>query len=125
MSVQLSNHGVDFRQLFRSVRATPGMYGLDSRYRTAVAFVSGCDMATNRQLLAGFNEWMFASTGGSGDSSLSWSGWVVLKRFPDLMQVRYDTLTPEQQSQLVGDLFDEIDKFLAEAGSTYTVKRDT
>ncbi len=65
------------------------MYGLDKRYRSAVAYVQGCNAATEGQLLAGISEWLDAKMyDREGRGAIAWSGLLVYRRFPERQKSR-------------------------------------
>lgn len=73
---------MDFRELFRTVAKRQRMMLLDDRYATLVAFVQGCDAATEGTLLNGFHQWVAERIVG-GPSSLHWSAIVAESHGPD------------------------------------------
>ena len=78
-------------------------------YLAALAYVSGCDAATNYRLLDGFEEWL-------GEPSIAWWSTIASKRFPGLREDgrRYSNLTDNENAALIGDLFDVLARFLDE-----------
>lgn len=57
-----------FRNLFSDPRKRRRMFLLDDRYMTLVAFVEGCNAATDWQLLEGFGKWVSSRLLRSPDS---------------------------------------------------------
>jgi hypothetical protein len=94
------------------------MYLVDSRYETLVAFVNGCDCAT--ECLEGFTNWLHQRNGGTGSTPVHWSGQLVYARFPEQYNTKW-TLTSEEDSLVVTDLFEALDGFLSEHISTFEV----
>ncbi len=98
---------MDFRKLFQAMRMRRNMYLMDDRFATVVAYVDGCNAATDGALLGGFRDWLHATRVGNVKPSLTWP--AVLK----FARGAQGDLTPEQNQQLIGDMFDALDEFLA------------
>jgi hypothetical protein len=89
------------------------MFLLDDRYMTLVAFVEGCNAATDWQLLDGFNGWVAAQVLGA-ESSLHWSTVVASKSDRQLLEEpRTAPIASELESVASDDLLDLLDSFLA------------
>lgn len=97
---------MDFRGLFSTLARRPRTILLDDRYATLVAFVQGCDTATEGVLLNGFQEWVGVQIVG-GRSSLHWSKIIAKSHGPD---------TPD--SELAQHLLRLLDTFLATKQNT-------
>jgi hypothetical protein len=97
------------------------MYGVNWQYRSAVAYVLGCDDATGAQLLAGIQEW--AQTKFAGERNVAWWGQLVDSRFPDLNRLlEWDAqLKEDEQLLLTADLFAALDEFLADRAATFNI----
>jgi hypothetical protein len=54
----------NFEKLLANVASRPGMYLPDRRFNTLVAFVEGCDLGAEGQLLDGFSNWLQERTFG-------------------------------------------------------------
>jgi len=114
---------IDFRDLFAGAGKRPGMYGIDDRYRSAVAYVEGCDAATGYELLEGMSEWLDGKIyDREGRGSVAWWGLVVTRRFPHLGSGKW-SFTPEQEALLTNDLWAVLDEFLADRPHTFNVAR--
>ncbi len=104
---------VDFRELFQNVGQQPGMYVLSDKYLVLVAFVVGCDMATGRRLLDGFQDWVAARTPAiRGRSSLVWGTLIASRHYPELLNGGSIADLPAAAR----DLFGMLDLFLSERG---------
>ena len=78
-------------------------------FGTAVAYVEGCFAASGgRDLDWAFSEWL-------GEPSIAWDSVIVRRRIPEFQRDDrlYRDLPPEQDTTLLGDLFDRLDEFLA------------
>ena len=109
---------VDVRQLFKLIRQRSGMYLLDGKYSTYVAFVVGCDCVAD--CLQGFNDWVHQTYGGTGETPYHWSAQFVHSRFPERFNTKW-LLTDDENELVVADLFDALDAFLKERPSTFQV----
>jgi hypothetical protein len=104
----------DFRKLFKLVRRAPRMFVTSHRYELMVAFVCGCDAATEGSLLAGFQEWAGEKVAGHPEAGVSWAQLIVDSQSPD-GTARPLTELPEEYGQAVSDkLLGLLDEFLAE-----------
>lgn len=104
---------MDFRQLFSDLGKRRRMFLLDDRYMTLVAFVEGCNAATDWQLLDGFNGWVATQVLGT-ESSLHWSTVIAAKSDPQLLvEPRTRPISPELESVASDDLLGLLDSFLA------------
>ncbi len=108
---------LDLRRQFQAVRKRRRMYVPDERFLSVVAFVDGCDLATNRELLRGFSDWLYVNGVRSGQTSLHWSAVLEIARG---LRPR-SGLTSDQNEQLVQDLFEALDKFLADRKHVFAV----
>lgn len=89
------------------------MFLLDDRYMTLVAFIDGCNAATDWKLLDGFNEWVAARILGT-ESSLHWATIVAARSDPRLLEEpRSVPIAPELESKAADDLLRLLDSFLA------------
>jgi hypothetical protein len=116
---------VDIRSHLAFVRQRREMFGIDWRYRSAVAYVQGCDAGTGGQLLKGLNDWMQQRIGAG--RSIAWWGQLVHQRYPELKKEgrRYSDLTRDESECLIDDLFDAVDTFLAERGAKFVIERNS
>lgn len=107
---------VDFRALFRDVGIRRGMYGLDPRYSTLVAFVEGCDAATNAELLSGFRDWLGSKLLGQPKSNIAWWAIIAGVHVGECLEGsrHISDLPPELDEQLCADLLRFLDQFLEE-----------
>jgi hypothetical protein len=94
------------------------MFVVDDRYLTLVAFVSGCDAATDYELLHGFRQWVAQKCHGIQSTALSWEVLVAGTRVPECLdgQISLGSLDPSIEAQLRLDLLDLIDDFLESTG---------
>jgi hypothetical protein len=99
---------MDFRDLFEQLGSRPRMYLPDARYHTLVAFVEGCNAATDWKLLAGFNEWVAVQVLGR-ESSFHWSVIVASKFFPAILE---EPSTVKIPSELEGPASEELLRFV-------------
>ena len=103
---------MNFRQLFAELAIRPRMFLLDDRYLTLVAFVEGCNAATDWQLLDGFGNWVSMRILGT-DSSLHWSTVVASRRSPELLnEPRSGPIPSEVEAGAAKDLLEFLDEFL-------------
>lgn len=86
---------MDFLELFDQLDSRPRMYLPDDRYHTLVAFVEGCNAATDWKLLAGFNEWVAAQVLGR-ESSFHWSVIVASKLVPAILNEACTATIPSE-----------------------------
>lgn len=103
-----------FRDLFRNVGRYPLMYLPESRYTVLVAFVTGCDQATGRRLLEGFNEWVAQRVLGAETPFVWWS--VVASQYaPEQLDGHHSVsnLTTDQDRRASESLLGLLDEFLA------------
>lgn len=85
------------------------MYVLDDRYVTIVAFIQGCDSATEGRLLAGFNGWVSRRLN-QYPSALTWSTQIANKHgFATSVAV-----PTENQEEVIDDLFAMLNEYLSE-----------
>lgn len=88
------------------------MYLPDGRYHTLVAFVEGCNAATDWRLLAGFNEWV-AGRILRHESSLHWSAVVASKFAPAILEEPGTATIPtELEGEASEELLSLLDSFL-------------
>ena len=94
------------------------MYLLEWRYVTLVALITGCDLATDGALLAGFQEWIAERVLGTSDSSLYWSTLVASKYQPELLDgLKSEARLSDELSELAcRDLLRQLDEFLSARG---------
>jgi hypothetical protein len=104
----------DFRNLFKRVRRAPRMFLLSDRYEVVVAFVCGCDAATDGRLLAGFQEWVAPRLTNHSDASVSWSQLIADKVAPEGLSRPLLELPSEYGAAATEELFELLDEFLAE-----------
>src|SRR5260370_5256112 len=109
----------DFRQLFQAMQRRPSMYVLDGRFLTLVAYVDGCDAATDGALLRGFRDWLYPTRVGTSKPSLTWP--AVLKFARGLQ----GELTQEEHERLIDDTFAALDEFLASHDHVFAVTTPT
>ena len=104
------------REKFARVAKRPSMYGLDGRYITAVAFVTGYDQALGMRLLVGFGDWLCGRANKPLLSNLFWGAVIEYLVFPDFFEQKQSAAarTPEQDRALVQYLFAQLDAFLTE-----------
>lgn len=103
---------MDFRKLFSDLRTHRRMFLLDDRYMTLVAFIEGCNAATNWQLLDGFDRWVAEQILGT-ESSLHWSTVIASKADPRLLdEGRAGPLASEFEGAAVADLLSLLDDYL-------------
>jgi len=107
---------VNFRELFRQVKAHPRMFLLSPSYLALVSFVSGCDAATAGSLLAGFDTWVARRTPQVGATSLGWPAIIAARHWPLALDgVHTITELPADSDMLAGkDLLELLDEFLEE-----------
>jgi hypothetical protein len=117
----------DFRELFRRVRARPGMWlaGSDS-YRTVSAFVLGIEYTHPDRPLDGFREFLVLRLGRG--NNLVWTGLVLHLAFPG-RDGGWGTVLDEPGADAVAiaALFDLLDEFLgrvAEPGAVAAIKAE-
>ena len=104
----------NFRALFAGLRSHRRMYLMDDRYMTVVAFVEGCDAATERRLLTGFNDWVSTRILGFAGSGFHWSTIVASKRAPALLaEPRSGPIPEEVEAGAADDLLEMLDEFLS------------
>ncbi|GAA4733818.1 hypothetical protein [Phytohabitans rumicis] len=104
---------MDFRDLFKQLGMRPRMYLPDDRFHTLVAFIEGCNAATDWKLLAGFNEWVATHTLGQ-KSSFHWSVIVASKIFPTILDESGAAAIPgELEGPASEELLRVLDSYLA------------
>ncbi|MDW5327761.1 hypothetical protein [Plantactinospora sp. KLBMP9567] len=102
---------MDYRKLFADVHRRPGPFTLDGSFHDFTVFIRGCEAGNDRQLLAGFREWLVARCG-HGDN-LIWEALVLWQAFPDrLPQPEELQADPELNKAAVETLFLLLDEFL-------------
>jgi hypothetical protein len=107
----------EFRLLFQRFREARNMYGLvDARFGSVVAFVAGCDAATEWALLNEFPSWLDGRYGVKG--SLWWARTVVKRCFPGRGDSRLFEMTDEESAVATEELFDRLDEYLRMQQST-------
>lgn len=104
---------VDFRDLFQRVRRAPRMYLPGESYEAVVAFVSGCNTATDGRLLAGFQEWVSVRIPERPHVSASWAWIIAEEQSPGMLNKILRDLPDECNQAAIGRFFDLIDEFLA------------
>lgn len=88
------------------------MFLLDDRYMTLVAFIEGCNAATNWQLLDGFDRWVAEQILGR-ESSFHWSRVIASKSDPGLLnEPQAGPLAPELEGAAAADLLSLLDDYL-------------
>lgn len=103
---------MNFRELFLELGKRPRMYLPDDRYHTLVAFVEGCNAATDWKLLSGFNEWTAAQIL-RHESSFHWSAVVASKFTPAKLEEPSTTTIPvELEGAASEELLCLLDAFL-------------
>lgn len=103
---------MDFRRLFADLRKRRRMFLLDDRYMTLVAFVEGCNAATDWRLLDGFGGWISHRIL-NAESSLHWSTIVASKWAPQVLrEPRSERLPAEAESRAADELLELLDEFL-------------
>jgi len=116
---------IDLRGVFAAARKRPGMYVMPEPWhaRTVVPWMIGCDMATSHELLGqGFSVWLNKRAGGRGRSSLTWCGELMQATFPHRSDAYWE-LSQEDSDQFLDALFVAVDKYLAEKGAAFDVRR--
>jgi hypothetical protein len=104
---------MNFRELFGQLSKRPGMYLPDDRYRTLVAFIEGCNAATDGKLLAGFNEWVAAEVLGR-ESGFHWSAIVASRFAPAILdEPSRATIPDELEGPASEELLRLLDSYLA------------
>lgn len=101
---------MDYRTLFRNIRARPGVYFLGSEfgYDQLTALVGGVDIGSQHSLLAGFREFLILEL--DGGNNLAWPELALRLSVPDTGR----PLDPDADRTAVDGLFDLLDEFLAE-----------
>lgn len=109
---------IKFRDLFRQLKTHPRMFLLSSSYLALVSFISGCDAATERRLLLGFDEWVSARSPQIGETSVGWPTIVAARHWPDIAMGGHpiEELPPDLNEAANQDLLELLDEFLAEQG---------
>jgi hypothetical protein len=90
----------------------------DGRYATLVAFVEGYNCAMNGAALLGFHDWVADVVLGRS-CSIYWPFIIASKYMPELLdESQHGHQIPANlDSQLCSELFDLLDRFLAETSS--------
>ncbi|MFJ2557758.1 MULTISPECIES: hypothetical protein [unclassified Streptomyces] len=99
---------------FESVRARPGLYGLDGSYNNAFMFLTGFDVARSGGFLRGFTEWLVVRKGEC--SSFGWQSLVLDEALPDVEAHGWNKLqqlTPRQEQKAVDLLLALLLEFMA------------
>lgn len=97
------------REHLRSVHQRPQIHGLDGSYRSAVAYVLGCDAGTSGVMLAGFREWLIVRL--DAGNNLGWPG-LVLRAVAAEGRMADSASAGEEDDRLRRDgLFQLLDEF--------------
>jgi len=107
---------IRYRELFRSIRERRGMHGIPDGTVASIAYVIGCDAATEYHLLDGFASWLNVRRGESGNTSLSWFGELVrlVVGAEAASGSPYWKLAPADSAAVETMLFETLDLFLEE-----------
>jgi hypothetical protein len=94
-----------------------------SSYVAAISLVKGCNLATAGELLRGFTDWLYVRNGSKPDS-VNWTWYLVESRYPGITRSgrSYLDLTDAENAQLVEDLFNALDAFLAERDHVFVIE---
>ena len=105
---------MDFRELFRNLDQRPTMFLPDTRYNTVVAFVEGCNAATDRELLRGFSGWVHDRILGYR-SNFHWQAVIAAKYLSGKLDERWqESIKDESFHDLAShELLAQLDDFLA------------
>jgi hypothetical protein len=103
---------VDFRKVFAAMRRARRMYVGDDRFLTTVAYVDGCNTATDGDLLNGFQEWLTAKCGIDVGSN-HWQAILLANRGLFEEGRSLPELTKEQHDLLVDDMLAALHEFLS------------
>jgi hypothetical protein len=108
---------IDYRAHFARVAKRPGMFGLDWRYRSLVAYILGFDDATGGSMLSGIDEWLAERYADGHTASIAWWGQIHRHCFPDQTsdkRITYTDLDQQQSAVAIAELVAVLDTFLAE-----------
>jgi hypothetical protein len=90
------------------------MIMVSDRYEVMVAFVSGCNAATEGDLLAGFQEWVAEKVTGHPTASVAWAQLIADSQSPEGKSPLFSELSGEPGAAATGKLLDLLDEFLAQ-----------
>ena len=99
------------REYFAQVRQRPSMYvyapALDWKYLTAFSYIEGWLAAADPtfDLSHSFSAWL-------GEPTVAWWATIADRTYPDREEA-YSKIPPETDADLIDDLFDALDGFLA------------
>jgi hypothetical protein len=104
---------VDFRELLRSVKRRQASFMAGTSFEGAIAFIAGCDEASDRLLLSGFQAWLVTRT--RSRPEIAWPGQVAHLTFADQPD-RWGAngLSEDERETLRCRLFELLDEFLGE-----------
>jgi hypothetical protein len=115
---------IEFRKILSGVRRGPGHYGLRWHIKEIVPYLLGCDLMSGGQLLNGFAEVLNRRRGGPGTTNYTWEGELMCNYYGDVRDRKsYRDVSQEESDRILGDLFDELDRFLADQGGTFQVEK--
>jgi hypothetical protein len=89
------------------------MIMVSDRYEVMVAFVSGCNAATEGDLLAGFQEWVAEKVTGHPTASVAWAQLIADSQSTEGKPPLFSELSGELGTAAMGKLLDLLDEFLA------------
>lgn len=98
---------MNFPELLRDVQKRPGAYGLNGTFESCVAFVNGCDAASDWNLLKGFREHL-SSRLGEG-ANLVW--WELVRRLHTAEADHIAPVSAPAEALLVETMFDRLVQF--------------
>ena len=101
---------MNHREVIRSIRQRPRLYGIDDQYSTAVAFIIGYDTATAGLLLSGFKEWLIVRL--DYGNNLTWPS--LAKLYIAANEAASTDSAVEDVELSLDHLFSLLDEFLEE-----------
>src|SRR5436190_48179 len=98
------------------MRKQPGMYFPRVEFDLVAAFINGFNAAIHGGLLLGFRQWLIVRLGHG--NNLPWDALVLRLTFPEAESLGGQLLQGDNQKRAVESLFDLLDAFLFEQGSS-------
>ena len=105
----------DYRALFRHLRTNPERYGVPSSLASSMIYLIACDESTDRNLFAGFSEWIKENRGDRRNDTYAWFReliWLVLGSTED-DAIYYWDLEGDEAVRAHDILFDCVDDYLS------------